>query len=420
MTCAEWNELFGKKPFLSLTEVERKYLGISQISSAWDSLVYYSKVNLWYTRTTVFFDGETIVKVISEMQGPASEYWEYDTSLETNGCKTLVPSTSRGKPKPLTASNINAVLPYGISFVIRINHSRFTDIGLTNPRAKRFFPIGEDETTRAIRCENDFHKFMDYYIGTCRDDYFEKLEAFKTAKKVTIKYKPGDIFRVEVDRTHYAYGIITAKVRDLIKMPEFPREHSYYSFMMVPIMVRFYNLITEDPNLKYKDLSSIPLDRVDIVADNDIIWGRHTIVDHKILDEEDLDFGLMCMMAQKTESQSQEIPCEEGTSSQNNKILIVEWGFTRGEIDYDLISDNLKTFLKERICPYRGVCLGISPSREVNKNNFLISENREYLNEIFSHLGLSQDATFDDFAVKFGGLTLRELAVRINRKYSRS
>lgn len=55
---------------------------------------------------------------------------------------------------------------------------------------------------------------------------------------------------MELDRTHYCYGIITGTIKKFTAMPELPEKHSLRQLMMVPIMVRAYQLITEDPNLK--------------------------------------------------------------------------------------------------------------------------------------------------------------------------
>ena len=434
MTTADWENNFGTHFLITLTNEERRYLGLSELSPDWDALVYCSKTNLWYTRVTAFFDGNTIVKVISENKrvlddGTANYegYVEYDTKLDTIERRQLLPLTTRGKPKPLSASNINAVTPFGCSFAIGYESGKDTHLRLNNPRANKEFPIGEWDAIAAIRSETDFHAFMNTYITTCHDDYFSKLQAFKSAKKGTIKYKPGDIFRMELDRTRYCYGIITGTIKQLKAMPDLPEKHSLRQLMMVPIMVRPYQLITDDPNLKSNELRHVPLGRVQIAGDNDIIWGTHTIVDHKTLTPDDLEFNFVCTKVISNSHHNtlftQDMFMRDGLIPQQEYTLYIEWGVAQTTLRYDQLSDKLKSFLTDYSSPHGGVSMSIDPHSAVPdekrrqyysyRKNLLNPENREMLSEIFTCLGLNTDTTFDQFAEKFGGLTRQEIVSRM-------
>ena len=434
MTTADWNKKFGDQFLITLTNEERKYLGLSPIFSEWVTVAYHSKTNIWYTRVTAFFDGNTIIKVISETRkvwdnGTANyeNYVEYDTNLITADRKQLLPLTSRGKAKPLSVSSINAVTPFGCSLSITFESGKDTSIYLCNPRANKDFPIGEWASISSICSETDFHTFMKNYIATCRNDYFDKLEAFKSAKKVTVKYKPGDIFRMELDRTHYCYGIITGDIKKLKAMPELPEKHSLRKLMMVPIMVRPYQLITDDPNLKADDLRHIPLGRVDIVGDNDIIWGTHTIVDHKPLAADDLEFNFVCTKIISHSPHNtlftQDMFMRDGLIPRQEYMLYIEWGFAQTKLCYEQLSDKLKEFLLDYSSPHGGVSISIDPRAAVPdqrrrqyysyQKNLLNPENQEFLNEIFACLGVDANTTFDRFAKKFGGLTLQEIVSRM-------
>lgn len=430
MTTADWVKKFGNNFLITLTNEERRYLGLSDLSHDWDSLVFCSKTNLWYTRVTAFFEGNTIVKVISETKrvldnGTANYegYVEYDTKLDTNERKQLLPLTTRGKLKPLSVSNINAVTPFGCRFSIGYESGKDTSLRLNNPRVNKEFPIGEWDAIAAIKSEHDFHAFMNTYISTCRNDYFDKLQVFKAAKKVTVKYKPGDIFRMEFDRTRYCYGIITGIIEKLKTMPELPEKHSLRQLMMVPIMVRPYQLITHDPDLKSNELSYVPLGRVQIVGDNDIIWGTHTIVDHKPLVPDDLEFNFVCTKIvshnQHNTLFTQDMFMHDGLIPQQEYTLYIEWGFTRTSLRYEQLSDKLKTFLADYSSPHGGVSMAIDPRSAVPdekyrqhysyQKNLLNPENHEILSEIFTCLGLNADTTFDQFAEKFCGLTRKKI-----------
>lgn len=434
MTGTDWNRKFGDKYIISLSSEERKYMGLSELSPHYDTLRFYSKTNFWYTRVTAFFDGSTIIKVISENKAVAddgsvgSEYYqEYDTNLPTAERRELLPLTSRGKPKTLSASNINSVTPFGCSFTFSVVSGEDSRIWLSNPRANKEFPVGERDAIASIRSEADFHSFMRYYISTCPEDYFDKLGKFMAAKKVTVKYRPGDIFRMELDRRHYCYGIITADIKKLKKMPELPENHSLRQLMMVPVMLRMYALVTDNPNMSARDLSSIPLGRVITAGDNDIIWGTHTIVDHKTLEPDDLEFNFICAkLAFKSPhitAHMQDMLIRDGLIPTHKYVSYIEWGFAQTILPYEQMSEKLKELLSDYSSPHGTVRISISPLLAVPdekhrqypayRNNLLNPHNHEILNEIFACLGLEPDTDFDSFAKKFGGLTRQEIIDRM-------
>ena len=433
MNTADWNEKFGSKPLIELTKEERRYLGLNDLAPDWETIIFCKKTNLWYTKCTAYFSGNTSVKVINEItkMGDDGTFYskqldEYDTRLETEDRKLLLPLTPRGKAKKITPSALEAVTPFGCSFTLSFEQEKKTGMYLSNPRANRHFPIGEKDAIAAIQSEEDFHAFMDCYINSCREDYFEKLNAFRNAKKMTVKYKAGDVFRMEYDRTRYGYGIITGEIRKIESKIELPENHSFHSLMCVPIMVRYYQLLTEDPTLTAEDLESIPLGRMEIATDNDIIWGTHTIVDHKELTEDDLEFHFNCCkiieFSRHFPVHSQDFNLHTGFFKKTPQALYVEWGFAQTSLPYEEVPESLREKLKDYSSPHGGVAMGIGPNlcvpedyRELYsyKNDLLNPHNREVLNEIFACIGLDSDATFDDFAVKFGGLTKKEILARL-------
>lgn len=437
MTAADWTEMYGDGFLFSLTNEDREYFALNAVPAASESVTFFRKEGSLHTRVTVFFEGDCIVKVINETLGIGNaggvwmrQYEEYDTKLFTDGRNMLLPLTSRGKPKKLTASNVNAVTPFGRRLYIRIRDGRNTEISLTNPRGNKRFPIGEWEAVEAIRSEADFRSFVKYYISTCREDYFEKLRAFRSAQKVTVKYRPGDIFRMDYDRTRCCYGIITGEISQIKAMPELPEKHSLRQLMMVPIMVRAYQLLTENPNLTADDLLGVPLGRVQICGDNDIIWGTHTIVDHRQLAPEDLEFNLVCTKilspSPHTTLFTQDSLLRDGLIPKQEYTLYIEWGFAQTSLRYDQLSDRLKEQLADYASPHGGVFTGIDPRSAVPdekqrqlyayRRNLLNPENREIRGEIFACLGLGADTTFDRFAQKYGGLSLQEIAARMTAK----
>ena len=413
--------MFDNGFLISLSNEERRYLALEPVASDADTLVLsrFRQSSHEMARTVLFFRGDHIVKVINEeLMVWVSNSWrytyeEYDTWLQTENRQMLLPLTQRGKPKKLTITNVNAVMPFGCCLRITFgsNANKLKEINLSNPRSCRYFPIGEKEAINAIQSLEDFKAFLQHYIETCREDYFDKLEAFKNAPKVTVKYKPGDIFRVDFDRTRYGYGIITSEVRSLRKMCDLSEDHGFNHLMGVPIIVRMYCIITENPALTANDLADIPLDQAVYCFDNDIIWGTNPIVDHKVLEQEDLYFMLSCRV--KTNF--------NGRFTLMGSSIVVEWGHASANLDYEQMSEKLKGQLGDLPLCYQGVRTSIDemlvpteaiPLLKDNEYDLQHPDMKDILAEVFACLGLEADTDFDQFAKKFGGLTRRQILDR--------
>lgn len=436
----DWGEMFGEDFLIEIKNEERKYFGLEEIDSEWQTTVYYSKTNLWHKRLVVFWNGNAIVKVIDEEKRVLSDgrinyesHREFDTYLLTEDRELILPLTSRGKKKKVSYANVLAIMPFGCSFYFCIDSSHNSTrarICVNHPRNCQVLAIGEEDKISKIRNNQDFRGFLEEYIATCPDNYFDKVDRMKKSKHVTIKYRAGDIFRIEIDRFHYCYGIITGEVSKIRKWKEIPERHSLHSLMMVPIMVRYYNQLTTNPDLSIEELEEMPLSRVDICGDNDIIWGTHQIVGHKQLKESDLEFNLVCS---KYINKNKHCTVFTQDSMIHDKLismpeeyqLHIEWGTAVTALSSNQISEKLREFLKDYHSPHGGVSMGIYPdllmtSEEVRmqrpayKFNLLEDINREIRNELFSCLGLTEDATLNEFADKFGGLTKKEILEKIN------
>ena len=428
----KWDELFGKEYYIEITNEERRYLGLDPVMEEWDTTQFYSKTNLWHKRTTVFWEENVIKKVIVEQKKVVSpnnriiyhSIQEDDTNLSTENREWLLPLTNRGKKKKITATNVLAITPFGCTFHFHLDmHSgASTSMSICNARNDQRIATGEQEKINKIRNDADFHQFMKYYIETCPQDYFERIERLKYSKHKTVKYETGDIFRVEADRFHYCYGLITGQILRIQKWKELPQRHSLQSLMMVPLMIRYYDVETTNPDLSAEELEQYPLGRVTICGDNDIIWGTHTIVGHKELNEDDIEFNLVCC---RIKNPDRDIPVHthdmlvsDGmTEYPESFYLYVEWGTAVTMLPFERISKKLQEYLRDYRSPHGGVSIGIYPEHiQENsfeyKGNLLNDINKEMRMELFSCLGLKQNATFDEFAVRFGGLTKKEILAK--------
>lgn len=396
-----WDTLFGSDFLINITNQERRYLGLNPIQDDWEISEYFSKTNIVYKRTTVYWSGTEIKKIICEENRiPAGQSTlisrsiaEHDTSLKTENREKLIPLTSRGKMKPVNASNILSITPFGCSFYFCINErdKHSAQMSVYNARNNCSLAIGETDRIEKIRNDEDFHCFMKYYMMSCPEDYFIRIDQLRTAKHQTVKYKTGDIFRIEIDRFRYCYGIITGQVRDIRKWSELPKYHSLRNLMMVPIMVRYYELDTKRSDLSASELSQYPLSRVDICGDNDIIWGTHPIVGHKQLTEDDIEFNLICTKIRNLNdhvtTHTYDGFVADGLLPNTDQYrLYVEWGVAQTIIPYEQITERFKTFLQSYRDPHGGISMRIFPDLTgqsfSSKMNLLNPHNAEMKQEL--------------------------------------
>ena len=432
MTHAEWTERFGEGFLFSLTSRERGFLALGPISPDWESIEYIKVDALMHSRTTVFFDGDTIVKVIEENMRVRDggfidyrQYTEYDTHLLTENRRMLLPLTGRGKPKKLSPAVISKIEPFGCALYIQLmppeshepgihNPASPSTMTLVNPRANARFALGEYARITALHTAEDFRAFIEDYTASRPADHAQRIAAFRAAEKLSVKYKPGDIFRMDYDGTRCCYGVILASLKQLRAMPELPEEHSYRHRMGVPLLVRPYHLLTEDRDMTPDRLQGLPMGRAQIVMDNDIIWGTHPVVCHRPIEAAELEFPFVVIRR----------PGRKGAVSESDYTLYIEWGAASTQIHCSKLTSRLRGYFSGYSSPQNGAWVGIKPDYLLPdehikplwayRADLLNPENRELLDELLKCIGLRKDTSFDAFNAKFGGLSLQEMALRIN------
>lgn len=450
MTERDWAELFGDGYVINVTDEERRYFALAPLDPSWDMQRFCYQSEQRCTRLTVFFSGDTIVKVIDEeicvrpSRGRVGErvtlallkrngsvrymerYEEYDTQLVTEERRALLPLTGRGKPRTLTATAIRSVEPFGCHLLVELDRRerrgpRRCAIFLTNRRAAQKFPIGEREAAKAIDSDADFHAFARYYMDTCPPDYFARLGDFRSAEKTTVKYCPGDVFRMAYDRTHWCYGLIVCDVKRLRSLPETPENSTLHRLMQAPVIVRLYDLLTDRADMTPEELRAYPLGRAFACADNEIVWGTHPVVGHRQLTAEDIELPLIVgawrrrLLRYEGMDEPVDIP--------------VEWGLCSAVIPHERVPEDLQKRLEGYRTPHGGVLTGIPPEYAVcdehyrqlpqYQNDLLNPHNDGLRGELMTLAGLPSDTGFDDFALRFGGLTRQEIADRMQNMTDR-
>ena len=436
---------------ITLTDEERYYLALDAIQPKWEQESLFSVTHNWRKRTILFYEGNTIVKIINEEQYADGEgkissinYRECDTRLETDDRKMLLPLISRGSSKPITPTNVMAVLPFGCELYLYL-HQNESMILARNPRNNQEIALGEKKRIQRIVSDKDFHEFMQHYISTCPDSYFERIAEVRGMEHQTVRFRAGDIFRCQIDRTHFTYGIILGKTRELEKWPELPERHSYRSQMAQPIIVRMYDFVTTDTCVSVEQLTNVSLRPPEICADNDIIWGTHKITAHKELEPDDVQFqihlarqttrngqGLPFAAENFTKIIAPALPDEIRKKGKPPASLYVEWGFATCELPWEDVPECIRKMLQEGYYFNGGVRFGISGEycgktladilSDTPKNalqyDLLLLENRKSFNLVMNCLGLPDDCSYDDFAEKYGGIS-RERYIELVKERSR-
>lgn len=432
---------------VDLTAEERRYLALDPIDPNWETVSVFSVTHSLKKHTILFYDSNTIVKVIHEELSANEDgsciyksSYEFDTHLETDNRIMLLPLTSRGRAKPVTPTNVMAVTPFGCEVYIYLKKDHST-ISARNARNEQEIAIGEKDRVRKIMTNDDLHGFMRYYISTCPDDYFERIAAVRTMEHQTVRFRAGDIFRCQTDRTHYTYGLILGKTREIEKWKELPENHSFRHLMTQPIVIRMYDFVTSDRDMTADTLSDKPLRPPEICSDCDIIWGTHKIVSHKELEPDDIQFRLQ--LARQTAKNEHFTPftaeflanTPPGLPGIIRKpvSLYVEWGFVSFEIPWEDVPDDMRDFLDTGKYYDGGVSLGIrgdlcgrtlsdileeSPKRLI-RYDLLLPENRGKFNFVMHFLGLLDNCTLDDFAAKYGGISRQRYIELVNAPRTR-
>lgn len=428
-----------------LTNEERQYLALDGLDPSWEAVSMFSVTYSLKKRTVLYFRENTIVKVIYEEQSVDDDgtvlrkrYREYDTDLATDARKLLLPLTHRGRAKPITPTTVMAVNPFGCELDLWMGKSG-SRLYVGNRRNCQELAVGEENRVAAIRSDADFHEFMRYYIASCPADYFRRIAEIRSMAHQTVRFRAGDIFRCQTDRTHYAYGVILGKIRELETWRELPAKHSFWALMAQPILLRMYDFVTEDAELTPEQLSKMPLRPPVVCTDEEIIWGTHRIVGYKKLEPDDILFPLRLARQGKTphpaapllaETQWNLLPETMRKSSWTPSALYVEWGFASVEIPWKAVPDPLRQLLNGGSYANAGEFLGISGEycgktladvlkdapKHILQYDLLLSENLEKFNLVMRSLGLPDGCSFDEFAERYGGISRQSYIDLLNER----
>jgi hypothetical protein len=167
---------------IELDDKKRYFLGLSRLDPSWHKEVRYSVLYSDYRRTEIYFDGNTIRKIIYENRTlmkdgtfSAGVYTEKDLEAETEDRYLLLPKTSRGKKKPWTPSLLDTPTYNGPAFYAYLSSSTYYTYNMKNGSSLPWLFFGkrlEPEVTTPIA----FYTYLDELIRRIPDEYADYEE----------------------------------------------------------------------------------------------------------------------------------------------------------------------------------------------------------------------------------------------------
>ncbi len=386
---------------IDLDDRQRYYYGLAPMNLGWDREVVFSVTYNCNKRTEIFYEGNTVKKIIYEEYNSNSEYRTYmeaDMDTLTNNRRFILPKTSRGREQPLTPSLLQTPTYMLGQFYVALGGEavrRFSGVSSFNSSNDQELPLPD----RILDTKEDFIKYTEEYIASCPENYSKQIDNFRNKKRVTVQFSAGDIFKVQLTPTLCTYGIILGKVRQIEKWPEISDKHPIRNLMTQPIIYRQYAIVTDKADMTVEELKDIPLLDAKISQDNEIIWEKYPIVCSKKLEESDIDIGFGI----------------------NNKTKIVTWGlsihtFKEGELDIFNDEENISIGEVSAITHTGRVTYnGVSVRINVHNNEFKAGvipyeENQKsrLKKRIARQLGFNEETACDEFAEMFGGITRKQ------------
>ena len=172
------------KHILELDDRRRHYFGLSRLDPTWHKEVRYSVLYNSFKRTEVYFEGNSIKKVIFEskdLQGDGTlsdgTYSERDIVAETEDRYLLLPKTSRGRKKPWTPSLLDTftyvTVRLEVNFGVGMHLINWKN-GKTLPLVDQYIGNG-----KSIKSPLAFYTYTDEYIRNIPENYEEVLADFR-------------------------------------------------------------------------------------------------------------------------------------------------------------------------------------------------------------------------------------------------
>lgn len=403
---------------IELDDEKRYYYGLAPLDEKWDKETMFAVHRMERQRLEIYYEGNQIKKVIMEQNYESSDcrtYMECDMEASTRDRKYLLPKTSRGREKTLTITHLlNS--PYMVQqFNVILGKNKDTgwlSIHCLNNKNHLYLPLPE----KSFTTKEEFEQYTREYIDSCPDDYDDVIKEYRNKERISVKYKPGDIFRVQISPDLYTYALIVGRVRWLEKWEEIAKNHPLRHMMWQPLFFRQYAIVTKNGNMTAEELEQIPLLDTQLTQDNEVAWGIYPIVCCKKLKEADIDLYFGADSAFKTVAWGLTFhKFEEGELEIFNHVEKYESQEGKG-------LHETKCYTKEGAFMAYGGSLYIHVDRNNHEAGDILrkeSHKDRLKRAIAEQFGFSEETACDEFAEMFGGLTRKQYIELVEKRLKR-
>ena len=340
-----------------LTNDQRKFFGLEPIEDYWDKVVF--KGDTYRPESVLYFDGDTIKRHIVSTE---KQYFEKQFDELTKGRSILLPKTSKGKEKKLTASVLEQRQASGV--YLSISNGDLI-IGNYNTQTTFYSSRWDNDEQSTESITNQVSEF----IKKSPAKHLQEIEQFKNAKRKNVKFRAGDYFCFKLDRTNFGFGRILLDVNKVRRKELIKSKHGLHLLMGLPVIVQLFAFKATTKNIEISELDTQPKLPADVMMDNLLLYGEFEIIGHRHLKDEEFEF-----------------PISYGRSIDQRRIVFLQWGLIHLELPQESFNKYVTGEKPFDQNPYGFYSIGFRPHYDnidvlkaiENKGIFSFSNSKNY------------------------------------------
>jgi len=370
-----------------LTNQQREYLGLNPIEKYWDKVIFQG--DNYRSDSILYFDGDIIKRHIIST---GDQYSENQLDEHTKDRLILLPKTSKGKEKKLSASTLAQRQPTGV--YVSISSS---GLSIANYSTQTTFYSNRSYDKEHIA--KSFSEQVTEFIEQSSDQHLQEINEFKNSKRKLIKYSSGDYFCFKLDRVHFGFGRLLLDVGKICKKKLIEKEHGLNLLMGHALIVQLFAYKSISKSIDISFLDKQPTLPSDVMMDNILLYGEFEIIGHKDLTDEEFEF-----------------PISYGKCISQRSTVFFQWGLIHLEISQKQyfkyvtgakdIDQNPYGYYSVGFGPHYGTDDVLTTIENNGKFDFSNTKfnsgkwdlrnpnNKEIKNELFTEFGLDSDKSY--------------------------
>lgn len=373
-----------------LTNKERKFFGLDPIIDTWERVIFAG--DRYRPESVLYFDGQIIKRHIVTTR---EEYFEKHFDELTRDRSVLLPKTSRGKEKKLTAATLEQRKPHGV--YLSVHRSRGLSVGSYASQTSFY----RSDWEMRVGGDEDPQFLIRDFIQNSPVNHLDEIQKFKTLRRKHIRFKSGDYFCMKLNRTEFGFGRVLLDIHELRKVGDLPRTHGLNLIMMMPVLVQLYAFKSDSKHIDLSVLDQCSKLPAALMADNLLLYGEYEIIGHEKLEEREFDF-----------------PISYGQCIDQRRVVFLQWGLIHKELPMTRFSKFIQGEEPYDQNPFGFYSIGFRPhygTRDVlqavsNNGEFDYEESSDYMarrdlrnprneairREILSIFGLNPEGSYEE------------------------